>query len=165
MDSFASKKLMPWFAFAGLLIIIDQGIKYLIVATMALGERVPMLPFLDLLHARNFGVAFSMFASAPEMVLVIVKSCITLFIIVMLWRTPPADFWARLAFTLILGGAIGNVIDRARLGYVVDYVYFHTQWFDFAIFNAADAFITCGAVLLIFDELILKNRKPNKEAS
>ena len=146
-------------AIATAITAVDQAIKAAVIATMELGERVPMLPFFDLLHARNFGVAFSFLGNAPGGALSVVTALITLSIGIFLLRTPERDWPARLAFAMMIGGAVGNLIDRVRLGYVTDYFYFHTPVFDFAIFNVADIAITCGAALLIADELIFRPRR------
>jgi signal peptidase II len=69
-------------------------------------------------------------------------------------RTPAAHVLARIGFALIIGGAVGNLIDRAVYGHVIDYILFHTPVWSFAVFNLADAFISVGAALIVFDELI-----------
>ncbi|WP_292154291.1 signal peptidase II, partial [Mesorhizobium sp.] len=69
-------------------------------------------------------------------------------------RTPAGHVLARIGFALIVGGALGNLIDRAVYGHVIDYILFHTPVWSFAVFNFADAFISVGAALVVFDELI-----------
>ena len=69
-------------------------------------------------------------------------------------RTPSGHVIARTGFALIIGGALGNLIDRAVYGHVIDYILFHTPVWSFAVFNLADAFISVGAALVVFDELI-----------
>ncbi len=132
----------------------DQWIKHLVDTRMALGESIEILPFLALYHTRNVGVAFSMFSGSGSGVLAAVSVAV---IVLMLWlwsRTTHHDRIARLGFALILGGALGNLIDRAMLGYVTDYVLFHTPVWSFAVFNLADAFISVGAALVVLQEFV-----------
>ena len=148
-----------------LLVIIDQAIKAWVVAHMAYGEEWPLLPFLSLLHARNTGVAFSMFSNGSVLFLVGLPILIMGFITYMLYRTEPHERYSRLGFIMILGGAVGNVIDRATLGYVVDYVYFHTPIWSFAIFNFADAMITLGVGFVLLQEFIHWRQSDNSSSS
>lgn len=141
-----------------LLVAIDQAMKAWVVAHMAYLEEWPLLPFLSLLHARNTGAAFSMFSGSGKLFLVGVPLLIMGLIGYMLYRTTPEERLSRIGLVMILGGAVGNVIDRAWLGYVVDYVYFHTPVWSFAIFNFADMMITLGAGLVILQEFILWRR-------
>jgi signal peptidase II len=132
----------------------DQWVKHLVDTRMALGEEIVLLPFLSLFHTRNEGVAFSMFSGSGSTALGLLSVAV---IAVMLWlwsRTQQRDVYARLGFAFILGGAVGNLIDRAMLGYVTDYVLFHTPVWSFAVFNLADTFITIGAGLVILQELV-----------
>jgi signal peptidase II len=132
----------------------DRWVKYLVDTNMPLGAHIDILPFLALFHTRNEGVAFSMFSGSGSAAL----SALSVGVIaLMLWlwsRTTAQDGFARFGFALIMGGAIGNLIDRATLGYVTDYVFFHTPVWSFAVFNLADAFISIGAGLVILQELV-----------
>ncbi|HEY9056500.1 MAG TPA: signal peptidase II [Aurantimonas sp.] len=155
--------MRPFIGFNVLLVavavIADQAIKALVVATMALGEAIEVLPFLALYHARNTGIAFSMFAGFGDVGLSLL-SAFVLVIVLYLWvKTPAERRLLHLGLAIIVGGAIGNLIDRVRLGYVVDYIYFHTPVWDFAVFNLADAFITVGAVVILIEEFILAPRR------
>jgi len=139
-------------------VLLDQAIKAIVEAWLPLHEQVDVLPFLALLHARNTGVAFSFFSGVDGFWLSLMVLGIIVFIAVLAMRTDSAQFFARLGFALIIGGALGNLIDRAVRGFVVDYVYFHTPVWSFAIFNLADAFITVGAGLVIIEELLSLRR-------
>ncbi|MFD2238824.1 signal peptidase II [Aureimonas populi] len=144
-------------------VCIDQLVKLLVVSTMDLHEAIEILPFLALYHARNEGIAFSML-SGMEGVALAVLAAVVLCFVLWLWRSTPRHRWVtHLGFALIVGGAIGNLIDRVALGYVVDYVLFHTPVWSFAIFNLADTFITVGAGLVILDEFILERRRVREE--
>ncbi|WP_062227035.1 signal peptidase II [Aureimonas frigidaquae] len=145
-------------------VFLDQFIKLVVVATMPLGSAIPVLPFLALLHARNEGIAFSMFASLSGWTLAAASSLVLLFVLWLWWNTPRERRLTHFAFAIIFGGAVGNLIDRVTLGYVTDYIYFHTPVWSFAVFNLADAFITVGAALIILDEFWLLPRRARRGA-
>lgn len=149
----------------GALALVDQLIKGLVVLTMPLGSAIEILPFLALFHTRNEGIAFSFLSGFHGWGLALI-STVVLGFIAWLWRgTPPERRWSHWGFALVAGGAVGNLVDRVALGYVVDYVYFHTPVWSFAVFNLADAFITVGAVLILLDEVwFSRERKRADEA-
>lgn len=149
----------------GLLIIIDQASKWATEALLPWHENVAVLPLVSLFRTHNYGVAFSMFANAGAWPLVALTIAITAFIIWMWRRTEAERRLSQLGFALIVGGAIGNLIDRAWHGYVVDMIRIHTETWSFAIFNLADSFITVGAVLIIADEVLpmLGQKKHRKQ--
>lgn len=142
----------------GLLVLgcaaLDQWIKRLVVANMELYERIDLVPHLALFHTRNTGVAFSFLSGFNDTLMVALTTAVMLFIAVLAWRTGPEQPFARAGFALILGGALGNIIDRATLGYVVDYILFHTETWSFAVFNLADVFISVGAGLVLLQEFL-----------
>jgi len=142
-------------------IVLDQLIKLWVEASMPLHSSIEILPFLALLHAQNTGIAFSFLSGMDGMWLGVIAIFIVIFISALAVRTDPAQIFARVGFALIVGGAVGNLIDRFARGYVVDYVYFHTPVWSFAIFNLADAFITIGAGLVVLEEFLSwrKSRK------
>ncbi|WLT08612.1 signal peptidase II [Bartonella apihabitans] len=149
----------------GLIITVglDQLIKYWVVNTLEVGEEIDLLPFLSLYHARNPGIAFSMLSSVSDWGLIALTLCIICFVI-WLWKNAgPEKSLSRFGFLLVIGGAIGNLIDRIRFHYVIDYISFHIDGvFSFAIFNLADSFITVGAVLIVLDELLHWKREKQK---
>lgn len=134
--------------------LVDQLVKGVVEATMPLHERIDLLPFLALVHSRNTGIAFSMFSGMNGIGISLVVLAVIVFVAVMAFRTGAAQRWARLGFSLILGGALGNLVDRLAQGFVTDYIWFHTPAWSFAIFNLADAFITVGAGLVIVQEFL-----------
>lgn len=137
---------------------LDQWVKYLVETRLALHEKVDVLPFLALFRTFNTGIAFSMLSWFGDKGLIAVTLAVAAFILYLAWRSDPAQVFARFGFTLILGGAIGNLIDRAVYGHVVDYVLFHTPAWSFAVFNLADVFITAGAALVILEEFLIWRR-------
>lgn len=144
------------------LVGLDQGVKYLVETNLKFQSLVDVLPFLGLYRTWNEGVAFSLLWGLDDRALVFGTSLIVLFVGWLAYRTNPTNWLARLGFTLIIGGAIGNLIDRVTLGYVVDYVLFHTTVWSFAVFNLADAFISVGAALIILEELIVWRKGDTK---
>jgi signal peptidase II len=138
---------------------IDQTIKGVVERSMALGEMIPVLPFFSLLRAHNEGVSFSFLSGTDHRLLIALTGLITLGACWMLIRTAPADWPQRLGLALVIGGALGNLIDRMQHAYVIDYFLFHTPGWSFAIFNLADVGITCGAALVVADEFLFKPRR------
>jgi signal peptidase II len=139
-----------------LLVAIDQAVKAAVERSMELGQMIEIVPFIALLRAHNDGVAFSMLGGVSYTTLIIITSLIALGAFIYLWRSPATDIGLRIGLAMIIGGAIGNIIDRIQHAYVIDYIYFHTPVWSFAIFNLADVFITLGAVLILVDEILLK---------
>lgn len=136
-----------------LFVVLDQLSKYWVETTLPFHAQVPVMPFLSWFRTYNEGIAFSFLSTIDDWVLVGLTLVIILFVL-WLWKNSPEDkFWARLGFAFVVGGAIGNLIDRASLGYVIDFIQFHTQTWSFAIFNVADIFVNVGAGLIILDEL------------
>jgi signal peptidase II len=136
------------------LVGLDQGVKYLVETNLTFQTLVDVLPFLGLYRTWNEGVAFSLLWGLDDRALIIGTSLIVLFVGWLAYRTNPSNWLARLGFTLIIGGAIGNLIDRVTLGHVVDYVLFHTPIWSFAVFNLADSFISIGAALIVLEEFL-----------
>ena len=152
----AVKRTHPaaWLWLSLVVIVLDQATKFLVTRFLDLYERVEVLPVLDFTLLHNTGAAFSMLAGASgwqRWFFIGLAGVVSVMLIVWIWRTPRGEKLLPLALALILGGAIGNVIDRIWHGYVVDFI--HAHWGDayFPAFNIADSAITIGAVLLILD--------------
>ena len=146
---------------------LDQWVKHLVETRMPLGSHIELLPFLALFHTRNEGVAFSMFSGSGSALLSFVSLGV---IALMLWlwsKAEATDRLAHLGFALILAGAAGNLVDRLMLGYVTDYVFFHTPVWSFAVFNLADTYISVGAALIVLQEFLhwRANRRGQSEGS
>lgn len=157
--------LFPYGLIAILSVILDQAIKFAVEAYLPMHEGVPVLPFLALYRTHNTGIAFSMMSDFGSVGLVVITIAVTAFVIWIAARTDEKQGLARLGFALIVGGAIGNLIDRVWLGYVVDYVLFHLPTWSFAVFNLADAFISVGAALVVLDEFIVWRRSKSAQRS
>jgi len=158
-----SKRLFKrWLALAGLLVVIDQATKRLIVETMALGDGFSVTGFFNIVRVHNHGAAFSFLAGEDgwqrwffAAIAVVAATWLTWML-----RQHPTQRLISISLSCILGGALGNLIDRMAYGYVVDFLDFHAPLLDglfynghFPAFNVADSAITIGATLLIFDEI------------
>ena len=138
------------------IVAVDQFTKYLTVANLALYETVPFLPgVLQLTYVQNTGAAFSSF-QGQQWLFALIFAVFTGLVFYEYFRKPmgfmPFERWCIAA---IYGGGLGNMIDRVRLGYVVDM--FETTFMEFPVFNVADCFITCGCILLVV-HLVLFNK-------
>lgn len=140
-------------------VVVDQIVKWLVETRLEMHEPVSLLPFLALYRTYNTGVAFSMFSWAGDTVLAALAVAIIAFVLVLAWRSEPHQTLTRAGFALVVGGAIGNLIDRTWHGYVIDYILFHTQTWSFAVFNLADVFISVGAGLVVLDEILAWRRQ------
>ncbi|EJF79244.1 Lipoprotein signal peptidase [Candidatus Bartonella washoeensis] len=155
----------------GLIITVglDQLIKYWVMDNMPLGAVIPILPFLSLYHVRNSGIAFSFLSSFSQWGLITLTLIIILFLLWLWKNTEHKKSLSRFGLILIIGGAIGNLIDRICFHYVTDYILFHIDdIFSFAVFNLADTFITLGAIAVLIDEFriwIEGKRTSNKISS
>jgi signal peptidase II len=154
-------KAWQWFAVSVAVIVADQLTKWGVLARFAPGGRRELTEFLNLVLVFNKGAAFSFLADAPGWqtpVLVGFALVAALIVSVLLLRSPQRRlFCAGLA--LILGGAVGNVIDRLRFGHVVDFVDLHAGGWHWPAFNVADSAITVGAALLILDGFMHHERR------
>ena len=140
-----------------IVIVADQWTKLLIIENFYLGESLQLLPFFDLTHVRNYGAAFSFLADMggwQRWFLLIIAAVIAVVLTVWSRRMPVTQWWETWPLALIVGGAVGNVIDRARFGYVVDFLDVHYAGWHFPAFNVADSAISVGAVLLILGSFL-----------
>ena len=139
---------MLYYLLSILLIVIDQIVKVWIRANIPLGQSIPFIPYLmDLTYTQNTGAAFSSF-SGLTWLLTLVSLIASVAIAWMLWKNYFPGRWGRLSLSLILAGAVGNLIDRALLGYVTDM--FETTFMNFAVFNVADICVVVGGFLMVF---------------
>lgn len=146
------KKAWPWLWLSVAIIVIDQISKYLLNRHLIFNQPVKLLPFFNLTLRYNAGTAFGFFGRAGGWQVYIfsaISLIVAIIFIIWLFRIPRRDWLMGLAISLIIGGAIGNVIDRIRLSYVIDFFDFHIGSWHFATFNVADSAISIGAVLLI----------------
>ena len=162
-------RVWPWLAWALLLLVLDQRTKALILQQYQLGDATPITGFFNIVRAHNPGAAFSFLAGADgwqRWMFVGIGVVVGGFIVWQLLRHPGQRLFA-FALSSILGGAVGNVVDRLQHGYVVDFLDFHWPFLagifyrgHFPAFNLADSAITVGASCLILDEVLRSRRKP-----
>ena len=152
------RRFLPLSVVALIAAILDQWVKYLVETQLPMHVPVPVLPFLALFRTHNTGIAFSMLDDLGSVGLIVVTLAVIAFILFIAARTDPSQRLARFGFALVIGGALGNLVDRVWHGHVVDYVLFHLPSWSFAVFNLADAFITVGAVLVVLKEFLAWRR-------
>ncbi|HSN34055.1 MAG TPA: signal peptidase II [Ideonella sp.] len=156
----AADRLWPWLGIAVAVVLLDQFSKTLILGFFHLGDSRTVTPFFNVVRVHNSGAAFSFLAGASgwqRWFFVVLGLAAAVFIVWMLARHAAQKLFCT-ALALILGGAVGNVIDRLLHGHVVDFVQLHWRGWYFPAFNAADSAITVGAALLIVDELLRVRR-------
>lgn len=155
---------------AGVILIFDQILKYLVTYPLELRAHgrfgIEITSFFNLTWTENRGVSMGFFYAETELMrwlLVAMTVAIATFVAFWLWRERARD--DAIALGLVLGGAIGNIIDRTRLGYVIDYADLHIgEWRPFLIFNLADAAITIGVLILLARALLLREKTAAKES-
>ncbi|SEA15602.1 MAG: lipoprotein signal peptidase [Paraburkholderia sp.] len=151
----AGGSLAPWLGVALIVILFDQLSKIAIAKVFAYGQSVALAPFFNLVLVYNRGAAFSFLAAAGgwQRWAFTALGVIAALVICYLLRRHGNQRLFCTALALILGGALGNVIDRIAYGHVIDFLDFHVRAWHWPAFNIADSAITIGAALLVFDEL------------
>ena len=154
--------MLKWLGLAIAVIVLDHLTKWWVSSSLGYQEAIPVLPFFSLVLVHNTGAAFSFLADASgwQRWFFIAVGVIATVIIVRLLNRHAHEPRMAFALALVLGGALGNVIDRVVLGHVVDFLYFHYRGFGWPAFNVADSAISVGAVLLIWDSLFGKRTSP-----
>lgn len=153
-----------WYSLAGLIVLLDQFSKWLVLENIRFGETIYVAPFWNWVLAFNPGAAFSFLADQPgwqRWLFSALAIGVSAWIAIML-RQHPQQKLLSLALAMVMGGALGNVIDRIRFGAVVDFVQWHIAGYFWPAFNVADSAITIGAVLLVIEQL---RAAKNKEIS
>lgn len=161
--------MLLWLGIAFVILLADQFTKLLVVGSFALGDSQTVTSFFNLVRVHNSGAAFSLLSTASgwQRWFFTGIGVVATFFILWLLRSHPTQKLFCFALALVLGGAVGNVIDRIAYGHVVDFLDFHWDWLSpvfyqghFPAFNIADSAISVGAVCLILDELIRVRRGP-----
>jgi signal peptidase II len=151
-----------WLLVTVVVIAVDQYTKSLITGRFELFDRVPVIPYFDLVRLHNTGAAFSFLANASgwqNWFFSGVALAVSALIIWWLFSQPAGRIVVPLGLVLVLGGAIGNLIDRLQQGYVVDFVLLYYDRWSFPAFNVADSAITVGVTLMLFDGFFLESRR------
>ncbi|MBR2895102.1 MAG: signal peptidase II [Oscillospiraceae bacterium] len=158
---------MIYFLAVVLCVVLDQGVKLWTVGNLALHESAPLLPgIVELYYIQNTGGGFSILTGHTWLLTVVTAVLLTGFAVLLIKKvfTHPLAVWT---LVLVIGGGIGNLIDRVRLGYVVDM--FNFQFMSYPVFNVADIFVVCGAIgfsvyyLLLHDKVVEKTEKKTEE--
>lgn len=160
MAKSSGSSIWPWLGLALIIFIADQFTKTLILGYYKLGDSTPVLSFFNVVRVHNTGAAFSFLAGAggwQRWFFTGIGVVATVFIVWML-RSHAGQKLFAFALACILGGAVGNVVDRLLYGYVVDFLDFYWGTWHFPAFNIADSGITIGAVCLILDEILRVRR-------
>jgi len=157
---------IAWISVAILIVAADQATKWAVIEWVPLYGKVPINSFINLTHQQNYGAAFSFLADQSgwqRWFFVVLATTVSGVMIVWLWRIRqegPVVLMAGLSF--VLGGAIGNLIDRAIQGYVTDFIQVWFGSWAFPSFNVADSAISVGAALLIIDAIFVSGREKEK---
>jgi len=157
------RKIDRWLWLAGVIIVLDQISKWIVLASLRPGDSRYVAPFFNWVLTFNRGAAFSFLSDAggwQRWFFTVLALGVSAWIVTML-RRHSGEFRLSLALTLILGGALGNVIDRIRFGAVVDFVQWHAAGYYWPAFNVADSAITMGALLLAWDQFARKPAAQN----
>ena len=143
-----------WLWLSFFVVILDQATKALVIGTIKMQDTIELLPILDIVYLENTGAAFSILAQAggwQRWFFILLALVVSVVLMVWLRRIRAEQVLLAVGLSLILGGALGNVIDRVMHGYVVDFIYFHWGEHYFPAFNIADTAISIGAGCLLLD--------------
>lgn len=155
-----------WLGVTVLVILLDWFSKQRVSEALELYRPQEIFSWLNITLAHNYGAAFSFLADAggwQRTFFIVLASVVSVVLLVWLLRLPRHEWRTALGLSLVLGGAIGNLVDRIRLGYVVDFIDVHFSGWHYPAFNVADSAITCGVALLLLDALWF-GRTVKKEA-
>ncbi|MEZ5442071.1 MAG: signal peptidase II [Lysobacterales bacterium] len=150
---------LPWLAVSAVVVLLDQLTKIWALQTLRYAEPVPVIPGLNWTLVYNRGGAFSLFHSADgwQTVFFLAVACtISVVLLVWLWREPARGWLPRVPIVMIIGGAVGNVIDRLRYGHVIDFIDVYVSDWHWPAFNIADSAISVGVMLLLAYEVFFR---------
>jgi len=165
MNKIFTETGFKWLWITVVFLIIDQVSKYLVVSSFDLHESMNILPFFDLKYVQNPGAAFSFLADQDgwqRWFFTIIAAVASVVFLVWLAKTPKSNALLSIALAFMLSGAMGNLIDRALFGYVIDMLDFYIGSYSWPVFNVADSAIFIGAALMIYDSF--KNGDSAKKA-
>ena len=143
--------------FSVLIVVLDQLSKFIVHSTMSLYDSFSVIPsLLDFTYIRNEGIAFGINFQGGKIFFIIFPILITFYLISLLKNKEFEDNSSQIALYLIIGGAIGNILDRIFRGYVVDFIDFHINGNHWYVFNIADSAVTLGLLFLLYSSIIIK---------
>lgn len=166
MAEIIEKSGLRWLWLAAIMLVLDQVTKYWTIQSLDLYESYQIFSFFSFTHARNYGAAFSFLGDAggwQRYLFTAIAIIVSSYLVYLLKKNSSAERWINCAYALILSGAVGNVVDRVVLGYVVDFLDFDLGFYRWPTFNIADIAIFIGAAMMIFESLFAKQAKPIKE--
>ena len=152
---------MAWLLLSLVVVGLDQLSKYWALGALTLHSPQPVVPHFDLTLVFNQGAAFSFLSDAggwQRWFFVVLATLVSVILVVWILRLGRGQRWLGGALALVLGGAVGNLIDRVRFGHVVDFIDLYYQGYHWPAFNIADSAITAGAVMLLIDAFFLAGR-------
>jgi len=158
--------MVPWLGLASVVLVVDQLSKAIVITQLAYQERVQVLPFFAWVRWHNEGAAFSFLADAggwQQIFFVALALVFSGYILYELWRMPRSEAAMGWVYALILGGALGKLLDRLQYGHVVDFVLLHYQAYYFPAFNVADSALFMGAVIWI--ALMVRDHRRQRAAT
>ena len=157
---------LRWLWLVLVVIVVDYASKQWVMNNMMLHENQPLMPYLNLFYAHNYGAAFSFLADKggwQRWFFAGIALAIVISLVVMMYRNHASQKMANIAYALIIGGAIGNLFDRSYHGFVVDFIDFYVGNWHFATFNIADCGICIGAALVVLEGFFSPNGKQAKQ--
>ncbi|MFT7054016.1 MAG: signal peptidase II [Psychromonas sp.] len=166
MAEIIEKSGLRWLWLAAIMLVLDQLTKYWTIQSLDLYESYQIFSFFSFTHARNYGAAFSFLGDAggwQRYLFTGIAIIVSSYLVYLLKKNSSSERWINCAYALILSGALGNVVDRVMLGYVVDFLDFDLGFYRWPTFNIADIAIFIGAAMMIFESLFAKQAKPMKE--
>lgn len=156
-------RALLWLLLAAVIVSLDLMTKQIASEHLTLYRPRHVTSWLNLTLAHNYGAAFSLLSQAggwQRWLFTLLASAVTVVLVVWLFRLRRDEWRTALALSLIIGGAVGNLVDRVTLGYVVDFIDVYYKTWHWPAFNLADSAITCGIILMLLDALLLALKKP-----
>jgi len=151
--------MLKWLWLSGVMVVLDQITKVWVDLNLSLHESIPVMPSFSITYARNYGAAFSFLSEAggwQRWFFAVLAIAVSVGIVIYLKKLKPEEKLLAVSLSLILGGAIGNIIDRVLYGYVIDFLDVYYQVYHWPIFNIADSAITVGVALMLIESFIEK---------
>jgi len=164
-NSGINKVAFAWLLFSAVIIVLDLWTKQIATDSLTLYRPVELTPWLNMTLAHNYGAAFSFLSDAggwQRWLFTGLASVVTVVLVIWLLRLPANEKLIAAALSLVIGGAVGNLIDRIINGYVVDFIDVFYQDHHWPAFNLADSAITCGVILLLVDGIFFASAKPEE---
>jgi signal peptidase II len=143
-------------------VILDQLAKWMAESALPFGEPIPLLPILTLFRTYNTGIAFSFLAGLSSAALIVFTAAISVVVLVVWWRSKEQSRLVALGYALIVGGALGNLVDRIVHGHVIDFLLLHLGGRTLFVFNLADVALSIGPALLILVFLFRPHEKSGR---